>query len=680
MSESFQNVWSTIECIAPNYRKAGKFIAIDTETTGTNFRAGGKSAEVFAISACDYRGKTFFIRGAIDQKTHRLVCREKGKDFDQVAAEWFAKINLHQYDRIVFHNAKFDILALRNLLCSVLGEYEDLVDFFKPGNIEFRDTLIYSHVLNSYESHGLKDLGDAYLPPELGLNSSDEAALKEAVRRARRTQKYVDTSRPIEADYWRVGDELKRYAINDAKRTALLYAAFCELLDDKLAKQVAREHLLLSTIYLMEDKGIRLLRKSHTQLLEKFSATSLSSRESLRVQAKKQFKISDFNPASSQQLADVLHNRYKLPVNVYTQGGKPATGAACLDEHLEFCEQNPRKWKKASQFIEKVRSLRKADKGVSYLKEYKSLVSQEIIESFGKKLVPDGTTHIEVIHTSINQTGTDTTRCSSSGPNMQNVSTKEDLPLRKVFGPRPGCFWVDADFENIELRIPAYVSGDKRLIEAFEKGVSVHEIIAEELNGPKAKWKTLNKADWKKSPEYKRTKNGNFALIYGASPRKADATYGVDGAYERLCKRFSKLMKLMQSVIEKAEKNRYVETLWGYRLYVPPRRAYCAFNYFVQGSAGDAMKYALLCVDNDVETWKRNGELLLTVHDELIVELPHSGLNRAARFDYCGVCADRVKYVMEEPGRNIGIPLTASAEIVLTNWASPTKLKDLISQ
>jgi hypothetical protein len=92
------------------------------------------------------------------------------------------------------------------------------------------------------------------------------------------------------------------------------------------------------------------------------------------------------------------------------------------------------------------------------------------------------------------------------------------------------------------------------------------------------------------------------------------------------------------------------------------------------------MKNALLCVDSDQEIWKANGKLLLPVHDEMIEEFPLQGATRAEEIEFCLRCAELVKHAMEEPGRNIGIPLTASPEIVFQNWAAPTKLSALISQ
>ena len=291
MAQTYR-LWETIKSQAHKYRQHKKFIAIDTETTGTNFRKGDRA---FAVSACNQDGQTYFLRFPVDQKTYKVQV-----DLRKAVA-WFDTLDLDQYDHLVFHNAKFDIRAIRSLGISedTNPEFHRLLS--QADDLRLRDTLIYSHVLNSYEPHGLKELADTYLPPKLGLGSQDEEALKEAVRRARRTQKYVDTSRAVGADYWRVGEELATYAVNDAKRTALLFAAFCDLLTTDLAKQVAREHLLLTTVFGMEEKGIRLLRKSHSQLLSTFDATSLSSREKLRGLATKKLNFPEFNPASSQR-------------------------------------------------------------------------------------------------------------------------------------------------------------------------------------------------------------------------------------------------------------------------------------------------------------------------------------------------------------------------------------------
>ena len=172
------------------------------------------------------------------------------------------------------------------------------------------------------------------------------------------------------------------------------------------------------------------------------------------------------------------------------------------------------------------------------------------------------------MHPWLNQNGTATTRYAGSDPNPQNVSEREEMPLRDCFGPVPGTFRFDADYSNIELRLWAYDSGEKAFIKAFEQGLNVH--ANRRLLHPKTRdW---TDAEVKAFAGYKSVKNGNFSTIYGASDRKADATYKVPGATALIRKNFTRITAYSAKLIAEAKANGYISTMFGYRLYVPRDR------------------------------------------------------------------------------------------------------------
>ncbi len=225
-----------------------------------------------------------------------------------------------------------------------------------------------------------------------------------------------------------------------------------------------------------------------------------------------------------------------------------------------------------------------------------------------------------ILYPSFNPTGTATTRLSSHDPNAQNISKQEDFNLREVFGPLPGREWFAIDYSNIELRIFAYESGDKRLIEAFEQGKSMHLVIGQVLH-PKL-FDKLGPDGFAKAQQYRWTKNGNFSLIYGAGVKKANATYRVPDAYAKIRKTLPLIDDFIKRKSGEAARKGYVETLGGYRLQVPPNEPHKAANYFVQGSAGWCMILALIRVDEYLRTLGDNYRMTMTIHDELRFGLP----------------------------------------------------------
>ena len=150
------------------------------------------------------------------------------------------------------------------------------------------------------------------------------------------------------------------------------------------------------------------------------------------------------------------------------------------------------------------------------------------------------------MHPSLNCCGTDTLRWSSSQPNEQNISKLEGFNLRYAFGPAPGREWWSLDAQNIELRITAYEADEEELVEVFlhperppyfgSYHLVVFDVLHPDLFAKHGEsCKNIFASTW-----YQWTKNGNFALIYGAQKETADRTYRVSGAYEKIRRRFRK--------------------------------------------------------------------------------------------------------------------------------------------
>jgi len=257
------------------------------------------------------------------------------------------------------------------------------------------------------------------------------------------------------------------------------------------------------------------------------------------------------------------------------------------------------------------------------------------LEPLPEKVGTDGR-----LHTTFNQLATATGRLSSSNPNLQNI------PIRGEFGPRmracfvagPGKSLVSADYSQIELRILAHMSKDPSLVDSFSRGEDIHNRTAGLLFDKDI---SLVSAD-----ERRKAKTINFGLLYGMGPQKLsrELTISLDEAKKFIRKYFSKLDKVRQFYddIEKyASEKGYVTTLAGRRRLLPDinsrnvnlsqQAGRMAINTVVQGSAADVIKKAMLAVDRDEELKRLGAELVLQIHDELLLEVDKSRVQEAGR-------------------------------------------------
>jgi DNA polymerase-1 len=235
---------------------------------------------------------------------------------------------------------------------------------------------------------------------------------------------------------------------------------------------------------------------------------------------------------------------------------------------------------------------------------------------------------------------TATGRLSSSDPNLQNIPirTKEGRRIRGAFIPRPGWHLVAADYSQVELRILAHCSADEILIQAFRNDEDIHartacevfQVAADQLSG-----------------ELRRqAKAINFGIIYGMSAfglskqleisQKMAQTF-IDHYFER----YRGVKRFMDQTIAEARKTQRTSTLLGRIRLLPDiassnhiiRQAAerTAINTPIQGSAADLIKIAMIRVDRVLQEKNFQSAMLLTVHDELVFEVPPDELQEATR-------------------------------------------------
>ena len=246
------------------------------------------------------------------------------------------------------------------------------------------------------------------------------------------------------------------------------------------------------------------------------------------------------------------------------------------------------------------------------------------------------------VHTSFNQTVASTGRLSSSDPNLQNIPMRTDQgrQIRQAFVPPDGWSLLTADYSQIELRMLAHFSGDENLQMAFREDRDVHAIVAADI------FKVAEK-DVVDS-QRRVAKTVNFGVIYGMSASglatrlaipKAEADRFIDAYFAR----YPKVLAYQDNLLAMARKAGYVATILGRRRTfdpsaIRPNSTYHqrnqaereAINMEIQGSAADLMKRALLAVHRRMAAEKWKAKLLLSVHDELVFEVPPAELKAVA--------------------------------------------------
>ena len=313
----------------------------------------------------------------------------------------------------------------------------------------------------------------------------------------------------------------------------------------------------------------------------------------------------EFNLNSSKQLGVILFEKMGLPVIKKTKTGY-STDAEVLDTLAEEHE-----------FVKDILAYRQLTKLKStYIEGILKLVRPET----GK------------VHTTFNQTITATGRLSSTEPNLQNIpiKTEEGKRIRKAFVPSiPGNVLVAADYSQIELRILAHMSKDPVLVESFMNDEDIHRRTASEVFGVPMEEVTKEMR--------RNAKAVNFGIIYGQTDYGLSKELGISRAeakayIENYFARYSGVKAWIDQAIADARTSGISTTMMGRKRYIKDinsknfnLRSFAertAVNTPIQGSAADIIKRAMLKVQSRLHHNKLKAQLLLQVHDELILEVP----------------------------------------------------------
>ena len=394
------------------------------------------------------------------------------------------------------------------------------------------------------------------------------------------------------------------------------------------------EFPLTKVLSSMESLGFKVNKEILDTLGEKFT-------EEIDRTQKEIFALSEeeFNINSPKQLGKILFEKLDLPVIKKTKTGY-STNAEVLEA---LGDKHP--------IIEKI----------IYYRQLAKLYST-YVEGLKNVIEEDGN-----IHSSFNQTVTTTGRLSSTEPNLQNIPIKYEMgrEIRKVFVPyNKDSVILSADYSQIELRVLAHISEDDNLINAFKNHSDIHTKTASEVfNVPLDEVTSLMRG---------RAKAVNFGIVYGISDfslakdlkiARKEAKEYMDIYFER----YPKVEKYLKDIIDEGRENGYVSTIINRRRYIPEIKASnkivksfgerLAMNAPIQGSAADIIKLAMVRVFNRLKEEKLNSELILQVHDEIILNVYKDELEKVKEI---------VKVEMENV-MNLKVPLEVDINVG-ENW------------
>ena len=363
---------------------------------------------------------------------------------------------------------------------------------------------------------------------------------------------------------------------------------------DRLMREI--EMPLTLVLFSMEEEGIRVNPEALKDYGEALSGKITELEQEIYSEAGCEFNIN-----SPKQLGEILFEKMGL-----SGGKKTKTGYSTAADVLE---------KLSGEYPV-----------VKHILEYRGLTKLKSTYADGLAAYIEDENRI---HSTFNQTITATGRISSTEPNLQNIPIRMELgrQIRKVFIPKDGYCFMDADYSQIELRVLASMSGDERLIEAYRSHADIHRTTASQVfHIPFEEVTDLQRRN---------AKAVNFGIVYGISSfglsedlsisRKEAAAY-----IEQYFETYPQVKQFIDSLVKDAKKNGYAVTLYGRRRPVPElfssnfmQRSFgerVAMNSPIQGTAADIIKIAMIRVFERLKKEGLKSKLILQVHDELLIE------------------------------------------------------------
>ncbi len=471
---------------------------------------------------------------------------------------------------------------------------EELLHFY-PHKIDIKnlafDTMIGEYLLDpSKRNYSIKELAAQYF----GQNLKDQVELR---GKGRGQIKFIDVE----------SGELENYLCQQVQTIVKLKEAMETKLEEmELTELYYKIELPLTEVLAsMEYQGIEVDRHMLQELEIEFNEMIENLTKSIY-----QLAGAEFNVNSPKQLSEILFEKLQLTPIRRTKTGY-STGVDVLEKLYDKHEIIPK------------------------ILEYRHVAKIKTTYIDGLLNIINPITGR--IHSSFNQTVTTTGRISSTEPNLQNIPIKTELgrQLRKVFRAKENHKFIDADYSQIELRVLAHISEDENLLESFQKNQDVHRRTASEIFNVPIDMVTPAMRDDAKAV--------NFGIIYGISDFGLSenlniSIYKAKKYIENYLNKYASVKKYMDEAIRMAKERGYVITLLNRRRYLPEitSRNYntrsfgerMAMNTPIQGSAADIIKIAMVRVYQQLKDGGYEAQLILQVHDELIVECPNHEIDQ----------------------------------------------------
>lgn len=464
---------------------------------------------------------------------------------------------------------------------SVMDLKETLKTLPLPGNDRYFDASVAAYLLNPLKNdYPYEDLAKDYAG--LMIPSRTDLLGKESPVKAKQAKpeaflKYICYMAYIP---WKTRDRLLEELNNTGMQT--LYDTI--------------ELPLVYTLSDMEKEGVHVDAEELKRYGEELAAQIAVLEKEIYEGAGETFNIN-----SPKQLGHILFEKLEMPY-----GKKTKTGYSTAADVLE---------KLAVEYPL-----------VSKILEYRQLakLKSTYADGLANFIEEDGR-----IHTNFQQTVTATGRLSSTDPNLQNIPIRMELGrmIRKVFLPKDGYVFVDADYSQIELRILAHMSGDEMLIQAYREAQDIHRMTASQVfHTPFEEVTDLQRRN---------AKAVNFGIVYGISSFGLSQDLSISKKeaqeyIERYFESYPKIKDFLDGCVEKAKKDGYSVTMFGRRRPLPEisssnfmQRSFgerIAMNAPIQGTAADIIKIAMNRVHRRLIDEGLKSRLLLQVHDELLIE------------------------------------------------------------
>ncbi len=501
-------------------------------------------------------------------------------------------------------NLNFDLTILRRLGVEVNGV--------------FFDTLLASYVLNPSSEHGMDALSERYLQ-----------------HRTIHFDEVVDGKKIKDFSEVKL-DVARDYSCEDADVTLRLY----EILSPKVEKDFSKlfheiEMPLVDVLVDMQICGMKVDLKALKKLSNEFGAK-------MEKLSAKIFDLAggEFNVNSPKQLGEILFGKLGL------EGGKKTkTGFSTSQDVLEDLALN--------HDIARL------------VLDYRSISKLKSTYADALPMLVDPNT--DRLHTSFNQARTATGRLSSSDPNLQNIParTEDGRRIRLAFIADEGNLLLSCDYSQIELRVLAHLSHDENLLEAFSKNVDVHSVTASGIFGVKVEDVTKDRRAVGKTV--------TSATIYGQGAFGLSKQLGISPVeaadyIDNYFKKYPRVEKYRDEVLEKARADGFVETMFGRRrelLDINSKNKQLkqiaermAFNTVFQGTAADIIKIAMIEIHKGLPAISKSAKMILQVHDELVFEIPEGDAEKVQEF-----VVDKMSNSVK-----LDVPLTVDA-VLGKNWA-----------